>query len=53
MSVYIVIVFVRWDKSGTNKNNGTKDMFGARIKIMGEEQLVDPPIDFITSANVP
>ena len=24
------------------------NMFGARIKIMWEEQLVDPPIDYIT-----
>ena len=26
-----------------------RDMFGARIKIMWEEQLVDPPIDYITN----
>ena len=28
-------------------------MFGARMKIMWEEQLVDPPIDYITPVNVP
>ena len=28
-------------------------MFGARIKIMWEEQLVDPPIHYITSVNIP
>ena len=27
--------------------------FGAKIKIVWEEQLTDPPIDFITSVNVP
>ena len=27
-------------------------MIGARIKIMWEEQLADPPIDYITSVNV-
>ena len=26
-------------------------MFGTRIKIIWEEQLVDPPIDYITSVN--
>ena len=26
---------------------------GGRIKIMWEEKLVDPPIDFITSVNAP
>ena len=30
-----------------------RNMFGARIKIVWEEQLVDPPIDYITSLNVP
>ena len=30
-----------------------RNMFGARIKIMWEEQLVDPPIDYITFLNVP
>ena len=28
-----------------------RNMFGARIKIMWEEQLVDPPIHNITSVN--
>ena len=27
-------------------------MFGARIKIMWEEQLVDPPIDYINKYNI-
>ena len=30
-----------------------RDMFGAGIKIMWEEQLVDPQIDSTTSVNVP
>ena len=30
-----------------------RSMFGARMKIMWEEQLVDPPIDYITPVNVP
>ena len=25
-----------------------RSMFGARMKIMWEEQLVDPPVDYIT-----
>ena len=28
-----------------------RNMFGTRIKIIWEEQLVDPPIDYITSVN--
>ena len=27
-------------------------IFGTRIKVMWEEQLFDPPIDYITSVNV-
>ena len=30
-----------------------RNMFGAGTKIMGEEQLVDPPIHYITSVNAP
>ena len=30
-----------------------RNMFGARIMIMWEEQLVDPLFDYITSVNVP
>ena len=30
-----------------------RNMFVARVKIMWEEQLVDPSIDYITPANVP
>ena len=29
------------------------NMVGARIKIMWEEQLVDPPNEYITPVNVP
>ena len=47
-----------WNESGANKNNKSekafvktkeyvRNMFGARIKIMCEKQLVDPPIDYI------
>ena len=37
--------------SGQKKNgaNETKAPFGARIKIMGEEQLVDPPIIYMNN----
>ena len=28
-------------------------IFGARMKIMWEKQLVDPPIDYKTPVNVP
>ena len=34
------------------KSSQFKNTFGAKIKIMWEEQLVDPPIDNITSVNV-
>ena len=30
-----------------------RNTFGARIKIMWEEQLVDPPIDYLKTMNVP
>ena len=30
-----------------------RSMFGARMKIIWEEQLVDPPIGYITPVNVP
>ena len=33
-------------ENGANENNRTK--LGARMKIMWEAQLVDPPIDYIT-----
>ena len=33
-----------WSENGANK---TKDILGARMKIMWEEQLVDPPIAYI------
>ena len=40
--------------SGQHKRVLTKKgPFGARIKIMWEEQLVDPPIDYMTPVNVP
>ena len=38
-----------WSENGANK---TKDILGARMKIMWEEQLVDPPIAYIISVNV-
>ena len=44
-----------YNKKGANKNNQVKgpllkqrNMFVVRIKIMWEEQLVDPPIHFTT-----
>ena len=40
-------------KNGAKENNITLTMYGARIKIMWEEQLVDPPVDYITPVNVP
>ena len=39
-----------WNEMGANK---TKAPFGAGIRIIWEEQLVDPPIDYLTSVNVP
>ena len=50
-----------WNESGADKRNESektfvkkqRNMFCARIKIMWEEQLVDPQIDYITSINVP
>ena len=45
-----IIVFVRSEEKGRQKDKGS---FGARIKIVWEEQLVDPPIDYITFVNVP
>ena len=30
-----------------------RSMFGARMKIMWEEQLVDPTTDYLTSVNLP
>ena len=35
------------------KDNSSWNMVGARIKIMWEEQLVDPPNEYITPVNVP
>ena len=41
-----------WSENGTNK---TKDILGARMKIMWEEQLADTPIPFylLFKFNVP
>ena len=41
--------------SGQKKNgaNETKPPFGTRIKIMGEEHLVDPPIKYIGAFSYP
>ena len=40
-------------KKDANKINGRKE-YGWSLKwIMWEEQLFDPPIDFITSVNAP
>ena len=42
-------------KKGANRTmkvrRPLRNLFGARIKIMWEEQLVNPPIDYITSVN--
>ena len=40
-----VIVFVWSEEKGRQQD---KCPFGARIKILWEEQLVDPPIDYYT-----
>ena len=45
-----IIVFVQSEEKGHQQDKGP---FGAKIKIMWEEQLVDPPIDYKTSVNVP
>ena len=46
----LVIVFVWLKEKGRQQDKGP---FGTRIKIMCEEQLVDPQMDYITSVNVP
>ena len=55
----IIIVFVSTQQKGANKNNEVKSlcenkkMFYTRIKIMWEEQLVDPPIHYLTCVIAP
>ena len=44
------IVFVWSEEKGRQQNKGP---FSARVNIMWEEKLVDPPMDYITSVNVP
>ena len=45
---------MKWAPTRQRPFMTTKEyIFGDRIKIMWEEQLVDPPVDYITSANVP
>ena len=48
------------NKKGANRTMKVKrplweqrNMFGARIKIMWDEQLVDPPIHYLTGVVVP
>ena len=48
----ISILFV-WSKNGANKTTAfVQDILGARMNIMWEELLVDPPIAYIISVNV-
>ena len=62
MSYLVLLLYLSCrNGSGANKTNecekslceDKRNMFGARIKIMWEKQIVDPPIDYITSVNVP
>ena len=41
-----------WKMAPTRQRPWLKDILGTRRKIMWEEQLVDPPIVYITSVNV-
>ena len=52
--VYIglFITFVCWKMAPTRQRPLSKDILDARMKIMWEDQLVDPPIASITSVNV-
>ena len=42
------ILFVWSEEKGHQQD---KSLFGARIKIMWEEKLVDPPIAYLTTVN--
>ena len=48
-----VIVFVSLKKRAPTRTIEQRNKVGARIKIMSEEQLVDPPFDYLTSVNEP
>ena len=53
-SIWILLGLSGHNEKGAIKNNQAKiglceNMFGARMKIMWEEQFVDPPIHYIIS----
>ena len=56
---YCLSIVIVWSEgNGANKNNESEkafvkktNMFGARIKIMWEEPLVDPSMHYITFVN--
>ena len=47
------IVFVWSDKLAPERTIEQRPCLAPEIKIMWDKQLVDPPIDFTTSVNVP
>ena len=49
----ICLVGIKWAPTRQNPLRRQRNMFDTRIKIMLEEQLVDPRINYKTSANVP
>ena len=47
----IVLCLSGQEMAPTRQRPLLKDTLGARMNIMWEEQLVDPPTDYITSVN--
>ena len=47
-----VLSMYRWEMEPTGQRPLLKDILGDKMKIMWEEQLVDPPIAYISSVNV-
>ena len=56
-SIVLLLCLSDHNEKGANMNNRTMEykwnMVGARIKIMLEEKLVDPPNEYVTPVNVP
>ena len=49
----IVLCLSDCNKRAPKRTIEQRNMVGTRIKILWEEQLADPPSDYITSANAP
>ena len=52
LKVMVVLYLSGQNEKSTNRTD-KRNMFGARVKIMWDEQLVDPPVHYITSVNAP